>query len=72
MVTRRQANIGIAAATVVAGAPTLAAQQAKVWALPPSARPPQSLRLSLWFMDSVRATESVPCVSLPRIANPRL
>jgi nitroreductase len=35
MVTRRQANIGIAAATVVAGAPVLAAQQAKVLALPP-------------------------------------
>jgi nitroreductase family protein len=35
MVTRRQANIGIAAAAVVAGAPALAAQQAKVLALPP-------------------------------------
>ncbi len=35
MVTRRQANIGIVAASVVVGASTLAAQQAKVLALPP-------------------------------------
>ena len=35
MVTRRQANVGLVAAAVVASAPALAAQEAKVMELPP-------------------------------------